>query len=127
MMVGLEPLVNYPEPQFENIAAAAPDVIVNGLWAMRGGSDAAKLAATAPTFTYHGFDGDWRDDFTALAKAFGQEQVAEEFLQRVSARTAEVQRKVDALGEAVVAYGWTNADGSGGFNGSAPTTLGAQV
>jgi iron complex transport system substrate-binding protein len=126
-IAGIEPLVNYPDPQFEKIAGAAPDVIVNGL-GYEGGPDAAKLSAIAPTFTYNGFDGDWRDDFTALADAFGKEQVAEEFLQQVSARTAEVKSKVDSLGEApVVAYGWANEDGSGGFNGSAPTTLGAQI
>lgn len=126
-LAGVEKLVNYPDPQYEKIAAAAPDVIVNGL-GYEGGPDATKLAAIAPTFTYNGFDGDWRDDFTALGAAFGKEDVAEAFLRQVNSRTAEVKTKVAALGESpVVAYGWANEDGSGGFNGSAPTTLGTQV
>lgn len=126
-LAGIEKLVNYPERQFEKIAAVAPDVIVNGL-GYEGGPDATKLAAIAPTFTYNGFDGDWRDDFTALGAAFGKEDVAAAFLEQVNSRTAEVKTKVDALGTSpVVAYGWANEDGSGGFNGSAPTTLGTQV
>lgn len=124
---GIEPLVNYPEPEYEKIAAAAPDVIVNGL-GYEGGPDATKLAAIAPTFTYDGFDGDWRDDFSALAAAFGREEVAEAFLQRVNNRTAEVKAEVDALDKApTVAYGWANEDGSGGFIGTSPSTLGAQI
>ena len=86
-----------------------------------------RLAAIAPTFTYRGFDGDWRDDFTALAAAFGKETVAEAFLKRVDTRTAEVKADVDALDEApTVAYGWANEDGSGGFIGTSPSTLSAR-
>lgn len=124
---GLQPLVNFPEPKFEQIAAAQPDVIINGL-GYEGGPDAAKLAAIAPTFTYNGFDGDWRDDFNALAAAFGKESTAKEFLQRVDGRTSEVKAEVEALGDTpVVAFGSLNDDGGAGMNGSAPTTLGALV
>lgn len=124
---GIEPLVNFPEFEYEKIAAAEPDVIINGL-GYEGGPDGRKLAAIAPTFTYDGFDGDWRDDFKAVAAAFGKEQVAEAFLQQVSARTGEVKAKVAALGEApTVAYGYYYPGGNGEFIGSAPDNLIGQV
>lgn len=66
-----------------------------------------KLSGIAPTYTCDGFDGDWRDNFTALVAALGREAVAERFMQQVNTRTAEVKAKVSGLAEApTVAYGW---------------------
>lgn len=124
---GIQPLVNFPDFEYEKIAAAQPDLIINGL-GYEGGPDVRKLSGVAPTYTYDGFDGDWRDDFTALAEALGREAVAESFLQRVNARTAEVKAKVSGLAEApTVAYGYRDPNGSGGFVGSDPETLNRQI
>ncbi|WP_152363625.1 ABC transporter substrate-binding protein [Microlunatus speluncae] len=126
-LAGIEPMKNYPEIQYEKVAAIQPDVIINGL-GYEGGADHDKLAAIAPTFTYDGFDGDWRDDFTALAAAFGRQQEADTFLRQVADRTAEVKSRVAALDRPpVFAYGVITDDGGGGFNGSAPTKLNPQL
>jgi iron complex transport system substrate-binding protein len=109
--------VNYPEFNYEKIAAVQPDLIINGL-GYDGGADAERLGQIAPTYTFDGFGGDWREDLTALAEALGREDRAQEYLDRLDTRTAEVAALIaDREAPPVVAYGYYNGDGSGGFYG----------
>jgi iron complex transport system substrate-binding protein len=113
----LEFFVNYPEYNWEAIAAAEPDLILNGL-GFEGGPDTDLLDDIAPTYTFDGFGGDWREDFTAIAEAFGRQPEAEAMLAEIAARTDELRPLVEAHDEPLVmAYGYYEPDGSGGFYG----------
>lgn len=112
-----EVFVNYPEFNYEKIAAVQPDLIINGL-GYDGGADAERLSEIAPTYTFDGFGGDWREDLTALAEALGHEAQAQEYLDRLDERSAEVAALIaDRESAPVMAYGYYNGDGSGGFYG----------
>jgi iron complex transport system substrate-binding protein len=123
-LAGVEDVfVNYPEFNYEQIAAIQPDLIINGL-GYDDGADAERLAQIAPTYTFDGFGGDWREDFTALAEALGRERQAQEYLDRIDERSAEVAALIaDRESAPVMAYGYYNGDGSGGFYGPQPDQL----
>ena len=113
----LDFFVNFPEYNWEAIAAAEPDLILNGL-GYEGGPDLDLLDDIAPTYTFDGFGGDWREDFTAIAEVFGRAHEAESVLGAIDARTDELRPLVEAHdGPLVMAYGYYEADASGGFYG----------
>lgn len=113
---GLETIVNYPTFEYEKIAAIGPDLILNGL-GYEGGPDVNALQAIAPTYTFNGFAGDWREDLTAMGTAFGRGAEAQQFLDRIDARTAEVKAVVDALDEPpTILVGWYDPKDAG-FSG----------
>ena len=110
----VEFFVNYPEYNWERIASIDADLILNGL-GYDGGPDVERLNEIAPTYTFNGFGGDWRDDFTAMGEAFGREAEAATFLEQLDERTDELRAIVpEGL---TVAFGWYNPDGGGGFVG----------
>lgn len=113
---GVDTIVNYPTYEYEKIAAVAPDLILNGL-GYDGGPDVAALQAIAPTYTFDGFSGDWREDLTAMAAALGYESEAQQFLDRIAVRTAEVKVVVDALEKPpTILTGWYDP-ADAGFSG----------
>ncbi|MFF3065356.1 ABC transporter substrate-binding protein [Oerskovia sp. NPDC057915] len=94
---GIKTFENFPEYNYEEILAAEPDVILNGL----GYDDelVTKLPDIAPTYSFNGFDGrDWRESFAEVAKAF--DKVAEH-----DAWTAKYQAKVDDVKARLAAAG----------------------
>ncbi|GAA3221048.1 ABC transporter substrate-binding protein [Oerskovia jenensis] len=94
---GIKTFENFPEYNYEEILAAEPDVILNGL----GYDDelVTKLPDIAPTYSFNGFDGrDWRESFAEVAKAF--DKVAEH-----DAWTARYQAKVDDVKARLAAAG----------------------
>ncbi|MEV7962458.1 ABC transporter substrate-binding protein [Oerskovia paurometabola] len=94
---GIKTFENFPEYNYEEILAAKPDVILNGL----GYDDelVTKLPDIAPTYSFNGFDGrDWRESFAEVAKAF--DKVAEH-----DAWTAKYQAKVDDVKARLAAAG----------------------
>lgn len=94
---GIKTFENFPEYNYEEILAAKPDVILNGL----GYDDelVTKLPDIAPTYSFNGFDGrDWRESFAEVAKAF--DKVAEH-----DAWTARYQAKVDDVKARLAAAG----------------------
>ena len=84
---GIKTFENFPEYNYEEILAAQPDVILNGL----GYDDelVTKLPDIAPTYSFNGFDGrDWRESFAEVAEAFDK-------VEEHDAWTAKYQAKVD--------------------------------
>lgn len=113
---GVQTLVNYPEFDFEAIASAAPDVILNGL-GYEGGPDAERLTQIAPTFTYDGFSGDWLEKFELVAEAFDRTAQYQQYVDTLDARFADLRALLDGGEKPTVLYGWANTEGGAGFYG----------
>jgi iron complex transport system substrate-binding protein len=94
---GIKTFENFPEYNYEEILAAKPDVILNGL-----GYDAelvAKLPDIAPTYSFDGFDGrDWRESFAEVAKAFDKEKEHDAWTAKYQAKVDDVKARLAAAG-----------------------------
>lgn len=96
-LAGITPFANYPEYNYEQVAAAQPDLILNGIGADE--TIRTRLNAIAPTFNFSAFTGDdWRDKFQLVATALGRVAQYEEWTARYDARIAEVRAKIEAKG-----------------------------
>jgi len=120
-LAGIDTFANYPDYNYEKVAAAAPDLILNGL-----GYDKAtvkKLPRIAPTYSVDAFDGsDWRTTFARTARALGRVQQQQAWEREYRERLADANAKLDAAGErpVVIDLGYWNDQvqvGGGGTNG----------
>lgn len=117
-LTGITALVNYPDFNYEAIAAADPDVILNSL-GFEGGPDLGNLGKIAPTFTYDGFKGNWLDKFKLVAEAFDKTEQYDEYIVKLNARYDDLRAQLAGAELPVVLYGGPNPDGGAGFYGSA--------
>ena len=101
-LAGVTTFGNYPDYNYEQILAADPDFILNGL-----GYDAAvneRLPQIAPTYSVNAFDGrSWQAHFKETATALGRLDRYEAWLDVYEARLAEVKTAIGDNADAVVA------------------------
>ncbi|WP_133755604.1 ABC transporter substrate-binding protein [Naumannella halotolerans] len=111
---GLSTFTNYPEFNFEGVAAAEPDFVLNGL-----GYDTEldpKLQEIAPTYTYNAFDGgDWREPVAQTASDLGREEQWQAWNSSYEQRVASIRTRLDDAGidPVVAALDPVDEDGSG--------------
>lgn len=94
---GIETFANFPEYNYEEVLATAPDLILNGL----GYDDDAvtRLADIAPTYSIDAFDGsDWRDKFKQVAEALDRVDEYQAWMDRYQAKVDEVKAALTAAG-----------------------------
>jgi iron complex transport system substrate-binding protein len=93
------------EPDFEAVAAAAPDVIViSGTGSLAARFD--ELSAVAPTVVVP-YSRPWRDVLASTAAAFGREAAAAAVVAHVDGPVAELRERVVARPQSVsVLLGW---------------------
>lgn len=94
---GIKTFENFPEYNYEEILAAKPDVILNGL----GYDDelVTKLPDIAPTYSFDGFDGrDWRESFAEVAKAFDKVVEHDAWTAKYQAKVEDVKARLAAAG-----------------------------
>lgn len=104
---GVESFGNYPEFNYEKIASAQPDFILNSL----GYEDetVTRLPQIAPTYSYNGFDGTpWREHFRETARVLDRVDEYDEWTAQYEERLAEVKAaigsKADGLVVAPISY-----------------------
>jgi len=104
---GVTPFANYPDYNYEQILAAAPDFILNGL-----GYDKKvnrRLPEIAPTYSDNAFDGrSWLEHFEETAEALDRTEEYQAWVDTYDARVAELRSALedkygDELADVVVA------------------------
>ncbi|MGO1699821.1 MAG: ABC transporter substrate-binding protein, partial [Micrococcaceae bacterium] len=110
---GVEPFANFPEVNYEAVAAAEPDFILNSL-----GYDeevVKRLPDVAPTYSVNAFDGqDWRVHFKETATALDRLDKYEEWENIYEQRLDEVKALVsDKAADLVVAVVYPEYGGPG--------------
>lgn len=110
---GVEPFANFPEVNYEAVAAAEPDFILNSL-----GYDeevVKRLPDVAPTYSVNAFDGqDWRVHFKETATALDRLDKYEEWENIYEQRLDEVKELVsDKAADLVVAVVYPEYGGPG--------------
>ena len=97
---GLEKMTTYPEANFEQIAAAEPDCILDSD-SFYDENRYDRLSEIAPTFVYNLYpevDGrpkpDWRGSFREVSRAFGTTDRADEHISDYEARAEEVRGRL---------------------------------
>lgn len=96
---GVTRIAHQPEPNFEQIAALNPDVILAGIF---GNYDPGydKLDAIAPTVTYRYSEGEqfalvpWQTVLRINGEQFGREAAAEEWIARFEQRTSDLRTRL---------------------------------
>lgn len=110
---GVEPFVNFPEINYEAIAAAEPDFILNGL----GYDDEIvnRLPDIASTYSVNAFDGqDWRVHFKEIAIALNRLHKYEGWENTYEQRLGEVKDLIgDQAADLVVAVVYPEYGGPG--------------
>jgi iron complex transport system substrate-binding protein len=87
-------ITTFPEANFEQIAAAQPDCILDSVGDYIEGR-IAKLAQIAPTFDYSAdASKGWRDGLRAVGTAFGRASQAEQFIAEYEARAADLRARL---------------------------------
>lgn len=88
---------NYPEFNYEAVAEAAPDFVLNGL----GYDDTShdRLSAIAPTYTTNAFDGEsWLPHFEQTAKDLGRQAEFDEWRQDYTDAGKDAAEAIDKAG-----------------------------
>ncbi|WP_441899595.1 ABC transporter substrate-binding protein [Microbacterium sp.] len=90
---GIDTFVNFPEVNYEAVAAAEPDFILNSLGYDQEIVD--RLPDIAPTYSLDGFDGqDWRVHFEETAIALDRVEEFEAWEQTYEQRLDEVRTRI---------------------------------
>lgn len=110
---GIDSFVNFPEVNYEAIAAAEPDLILNSL----GYDDTIvdRLPEIAATYSLDGFDGqDWRVHFKETATALDRLEKYEKWESTYQSRLDEVKASIgDKADDLVVAVVYPEYGGPG--------------
>lgn len=90
---GVESFGNFPEFNYEKIASAEPDFILNSLAYEE--ETVTRLPQIAPTYSYNGFDGTpWREHFRETARVLDRLDEYDEWTVRYDERLAEVKAAI---------------------------------
>lgn len=90
---GVETFANFPDFDYEAIATAAPDFILNSL--AYEPDTLTRLPAIAPTYSYNGFDGTpWREHFEQTARDLDRVEQYDEWTKTYEDRIAEVKEAI---------------------------------
>jgi len=91
---GVRRITTYAEPNFEQIAAQRPDVIIDSALSSGERTVYDRLSRIAPTVAME--PKDWREYLTAMGRAFGRERRVQGSMERYDARAADIRA---ALGD----------------------------
>lgn len=98
---GVEAFANYPDFNYERIAAAGPDFILNSL--AYDEETLTRLPEIAPTYSYNGFDGTpWREHFEQTARDLDRTEQYDEWAARYEERLAEVRESIGSRADELV-------------------------
>ncbi|AHW63548.1 Putative ABC-type Fe3+-hydroxamate transporter, substrate-binding lipoprotein [Corynebacterium glyciniphilum AJ 3170] len=96
--------VNYPEVNYEAVADAAPDFILNGIGGLEEAHD--KLSAVASTYSNNSFDGEpWLRHFERTAADLGREEHLTQWKDRYTAATEDFRAKIESSGHGELTVG----------------------
>lgn len=106
-LAGVQPLVTFPEPNYEQIAGLRPDLVFHGA-ASYSPDQVEPLQAIAPVFAFdedYVDSPDWRATLLEAAAVFGRTDVAEQFVADHDARAEELRvRTAERWAGATFAY-----------------------
>lgn len=95
-LAGVQPLVTFPDPNYEQIAALRPDLVFHGA-ASYSPDQIEPLQAVAPLFSFdedYVDSPDWRATLLEAAAVFGRTDVAERFVADLDARAEGLRARV---------------------------------
>ncbi|AWT27260.1 HTH-type transcriptional activator Btr [Corynebacterium provencense] len=89
--------VNYPEFNYEAVAEADPDFILNGIGGLEEAHD--RLSAVAPTYSDNSFDGEpWLGHFERTASDLGREKQLAAWKETYEGKTGAAASKIGSAG-----------------------------